>query len=394
MSLMATDEATEARIAELRALHPVERNLDQRLSDKLRRRMRGESGSGGLSLTDTHTRLEKFLANRIDGAFTVRDVARLAGGGSNEAYSFVLDLDNGTERMVLRVKAPGAICETEVQREFQLLQAVHRVVPAPEPHWATTDRGPFGEPAFICGFVPGVAAPTRDIPRATGLGTAYGTRLREMLAPQFVSHLARLHAHDWSEDDLSGFGIPRPQTTDAIDWRLGLWDRVWDEDSLEPHPTVLLTQQWLHERRPAVDHVSLLHGDYRNGNFLFEEETGRITGILDWELGYLGDRHSDLSYAMLPGWGHPNEAGTYLNSGLIDTETFIAEYERISGLHVDRERLEYYLVLNLYWAVVALIGTGVRNAEARMTQLDVMYNFISGLGGYFIGELNRVLAKD
>jgi aminoglycoside phosphotransferase (APT) family kinase protein len=258
----------------------------------------------------------------------------------------------------------------------------------------TTDRGDFGEPALICGLVSGVPAPTKDVPKATGLGTAYGPRLRERLAPQFVSYLAQLHAYDWSVCDLSGFEIPRPRTTDAVDWRLDLWDRVWDEDAIEPHPTMVLARQWLREHRPEVDRVSLLHGDYRNGNFLFDEDTGEITAILDWELGYLGDRHSDLSYAMLPGWGHLDDTGAYLNSGLVDTDVFIAEYERVSGLTVDRDRLDYYLVLNMYWAVVALIGTGVRNAEARMTQLDVMYNFISGLGGFFIGELNRILAKD
>ncbi|GAB3688333.1 phosphotransferase family protein [Saccharopolyspora tripterygii] len=372
--------------------HPVERNLARRFDEKLRRR------SGGVhrepqSLAQTRERLERFLSARVDGPFEVEDFSRLSGGGANESYSFRLVRAGQDDELVLRVKAPVGICITEVEREFQLLRATHGVIPVPEPHWVTTDPDDFGEPALIAGKVPGVPSPTQNVPHATGLGTAYGPDLRRLLAPQFVEHLARLHAHDWSDDHLSGFDLPRRNTTDAIDWRLAMWNRAWDEDALEPHPTVLLARQWLAENRPVVDHVSLLHGDYRNGNFLFEETSGEITAILDWELGYLGDRHSDLAYAMLPGWGHPDEGGHYLNSGLVHTDAFIADYERISGLPVDRERLDYYLVLNLYWAVVSLIGTGPCTAAARMTELDVMYNFISGLGGYFIGELNRILAK-
>lgn len=137
--------------------------------------------------------------------------------------------------------------------------------------------------------------------------------------------------------------------------------------------------------------MSLLHGDFRNGNFLYDDTSGRITGILDWELCSLGDRHCDLGYTMLSAWGHVGEDGRFLNSGMMDTESFISEYERISGLSVDRLRLRYYVVFNLYWSAVALLATGIRNAEARLTHLDVMYNLIAGKGGFDIGEMNRMV---
>jgi aminoglycoside phosphotransferase (APT) family kinase protein len=156
---------------------------------------------------------------------------------------------------------------------------------------------------------------------------------------------------------------------------------------------MLLMSQWLRENRPPVDRVSLLHGDYRNGNFLFDEERGEITAVIDWELCYLGDRHSDLAYTMLPGWGSFDENGTFLVAGLMDEETFLDEYQRLSGLSVDRDRLDYYFVYNYYWAVVSLLGTGPSHARARFTQLDVMYNFISGLGGRFVGDANALILE-
>ncbi|GLZ48145.1 aminoglycoside phosphotransferase [Actinomycetospora sp. NBRC 106375] len=343
---------------------------------------------------DVAGRLEAFLAAHIGGAFTLGAVERMSGGGANECHRFVLTRGGTSEDLVLRIKVPGAICPTSAEREFQAMAATRDVLPVPGVHWLTTDPAHFGAPALISDLVPGVTAPTDAVPLATGLGTVYGPRLRDLLVPQFVGHLAALHAFDWSGADLSAFDVPRPGTTDAIDRRLAFWDRVWAEDALEAHPTVMLTQQWLWEHRPVVDHVSFLHGDYRNGNFLFDEDTGRIQAVIDWELCWLGDRHADLAYAMLRAWGHEDDAGVFRNSGLPDTATFVAEYERLSGLTVDPARLEYYVVYNLYWAVVSLVGTGPRNAAARMTQLDVMYDFISGLGAQFLGELTDLLAEE
>ena len=373
----------------------VERTVDEVLAAKMARR--GVVHHEVVDPAELGTRLEAFLASKLSGAFTVRDLARLAGGASKEQFSFTLDWDDGggarTDRMVLRKNPPASVVETHRLREFQLLAALAGVVPVPPVHWITTDPEPFGEPALICGFVPGVTAPTKSTGRkASGLGTAYGD-LAPRLGAQFVEHLGRLHAFDWRAADLSAFDVPEAGTTQALDWRLAHWDRVWAEDAAEPHPAVTLARQWLWDRRPAVDRVSVVHGDYRNGNFLFDEDRAEITAILDWELGYLGDRHHDLAYLMLVGWGHDDGRGRYLCSGLLDAESIVARYEQASGLAVDPARLEYYTVLNMYWATVACSGTAPRIADDGMTHLDVMMPFVSGLGAFFIGELTKVLTE-
>ena len=391
---MNSAEAIEGRIEELKSSYRCEHHLDELLSAKLRKRANLKNNRLTDTIDDPKGRLETFFKDHLDDPFTVSHVKRLRGGGANESYSFNLTRGQDVEKMVLRVKTLGACCATSVEREAQMMQVVQGIMPSPKPHWLVTNQDYFGEPALICSFIPGVSVPSSHVPMASGLGVTYGESLRKKLAPQFIEYLAKLHSYDWSEHDLSTFDLPRPNTTEAIDWRLAFWERSWEQDKIESHPTVTLMKQWLWEHRPEVDHVSLLHGDFRNGNFLFDEESGKINAIVDWELCFLGDRHSDLAYTMRPAWGSFDEKGTFLVAGLVDAETFLREYERISGLKVDHKRLHYYLVCTYFRSIVSLVGSGVMNADLRTTQLDVMYNFISGLGGRFLDEVNKLILED
>jgi aminoglycoside phosphotransferase (APT) family kinase protein len=390
-----TSESIYSAAPTMDAARPdMESSLRELFSDRINKRSsKAASSRGQVSLEIIQTQLESFLSKQSTNPFKVRNLKRMSGGGANESYRFDFSCDDKIDTLVLRVKALGGCCETHVPREFQMMQAVYGVLPTAKPYWVAASEVHFGAPALICGLIPGVQAPPSGTVKATGMGTTYGEPLRKLLAPQFIEYEAKLHAYDWRGCDLSHFDKPRVGTTDAIDWRLAFWDRVWEEDKIEEHPTMLLARDWLWANRPVVDHVSLLHGDFRNGNFLYDPENGKITGILDWELCSLGDRHSDLGYTMLRAWGHEGTDGKFLNSGLADTETFIEEYERISGLPVDMKRLHYYMVLALYWSAVALYATAIQNADARLTQLDVMYNLIAGKGGSDIGEINRLIVR-
>jgi len=79
-----------------------------------------------------------------------------------------------------------------------------------------------------------------------------------------------------------------------------------------------IAANWLERNLPKVDHVSVVHGDYRSGNFLFDERSGQFTAWLDWERGHLGDRHRDLAWSTQPFLGHYSDDGkTYYVCGLI-----------------------------------------------------------------------------
>jgi aminoglycoside phosphotransferase (APT) family kinase protein len=375
----------------------LERTVEEALDRKLARRGVVEHEAPVVSVIAE--RLQAFVRARLDAPFQLRNVRRMPGGASKEQFAFELDWSdrNGarSDRMVLRMDPPASLVETPRLREVEVLRALGDTLPVPEVFWATEDPAELGSAAMVCGFVDGVVSPAGAPKTASGLGTTYGSRLRPALAEQFVDHLAALHRFDWAAHELPSFQRPRAGTTDAIEWRLAAFDRMWADDAFEAHPTVMLTRQWLWEHRPTVDRVSIVHGDYRNGNFLFDEANARITAVLDWELVCLGDRHHDLAYTMMKDWGQVDERdGRFYCCALIPREELIARYEAASGLPVDPERIDYYVVLNLYWAVVATIACGVRASAERMTHLDVLQNFTSGLGVAFMHELNDLVGEE
>ncbi len=69
----------------------------------------------------------------------------------------------------------------------------------------------------------------------------------------------------------------------------------------EPHPAFELGLRWLADRVPdAPPEPELVHGDYRNGNFIVGPEG--IRAVLDWELAHLGDCIEDLGWLCVKSW--------------------------------------------------------------------------------------------
>ncbi|MEU7812223.1 phosphotransferase family protein [Pseudonocardia sp. NPDC049154] len=369
----------------------IEAELVELLDERGRLRADPPALGAHRSEADVRRGLETWLGRFLPQVTGIGPLVRMSGAGTNELYSVVLESGTESERAVLRIKTPGSGVLTHVGRECRMMEVAAEVMPVPPPRLYTQDPAYFGAPAMLTDFALGVQAPRGQPVRASGMGTRYPEPLRSSLGPQFVRHVAALHARP--TDTLpEGFERPRPGTTDALDWRLTFWGRLWDEDRIEEHPTMCLARDWLWENRPPVDAVSLLHGDYRNGNFLFDEESGRITAVIDWEMTWVGDRHADLAYTMFRSFGD-REDGRFLVAGLVESGDFTRRYEAESGLGIDAERLAYYFVFNMYWSNVSMLGTGLRNARAGMTQLDVMYQTMMGKGVMSAAALNAATAR-
>jgi aminoglycoside phosphotransferase (APT) family kinase protein len=296
--------------------------------------------------------------------------------------------------LVLRMEPAESLNPSSRQREAEALAAVAAVLPVPEVYWVDRDGRWFGEPALIYSFSTGVAKPRSFANRrVTGLGTNFGP-LRETLATDFVNMLARIHTLDLRGHALSSFDLPTVGSTEAAVWQLHRALRCWEEDREAPMPLMDLALSWLQRHLPVLDHVSLLHGDYRSGNFLFDETSGRITAILDWERTTIGDRHRDLAWATSEAIGHTSEDGReLLICGLMPLAEFLGRYAEASGLPVDPARLRYYTVLSRYQQAVTVLATGYRVVRLRRSHQDVLLARLEAAAYVLMEELRQALVE-
>lgn len=158
-------------------------------------------------------------------------------------------------------------------------------------------------------------------------------------------------------------------------------------------PLLDVARHWLERNLPPLDHASLIHGDYRSGNFLFDEASGEVTAVLDWERCTIGDRHRDLAWATSDAIGHYDESGKeLLVCGLLPLPVLLQEYERASGLRVDPVRLHYYTVLSRYQQAVTVLGTGYRVVRLRRSHQDILLSRIEAAAYVLLEELRQSLA--
>lgn len=400
--MAVTDDDVRSRptadwIASIRQRYRVEPTIDIVLTRKLDRRATATYFPPVID--DIAMRLSNFLRDRIGGDLEISDLQPLTGGASQEQFVFQLagpaaERHGIAGKHVLRREPNEATVATHRMREFQLLKAMEGVAPVPPVSFVDPDGDYFERPALICGFVSGVQKPSAGSGNVSGIGIQFSSGLRARLGPEFVRHIAAIHLADPREKDLSALVVPPTGSPEGnlmlIDW----FSRVWDEDKLEDIPLMSVTRNWLIRHAPPIDRVSVVHGDYRSGNFLFDEASGKITAILDWELGYLGDRHADLAYIVSEAFGSRGPDGELLCSGLMPPEEFIALYERESGLSVDPWRIRYFTILNLWRSIALATGAGARAALGNKSHQDVVVTWLASIGYPMLETVRNLLEKE
>ena len=167
--------------------------------------------------------------------------------------------------------------------------------------------------------------------------------------------------------------------------------RVWEEDKVEDFPLMEVASNWLGRNLPALDRVSVVHGDYRSGNFLFDEASLQITTWLDWERGHLGDHHRDLAWIVQAMFGYPREDGRgFYICGLLGEDDFYEQYQRISGLSIDPGHMRWYSILNCYQALVSTLGSCyrvVRLGKSHQDALMVVLKAEAAMAGVRLQEM-------
>jgi aminoglycoside phosphotransferase (APT) family kinase protein len=248
---------------------------------------------GTAEVRDVHrfdaTALERYLRERIDGFTGPLTIRQFRGGQSNPTHY----LAAGGREYVLRRKPPGKLLPSAhaVDREYRVLAALaaHTDVPVPKPYVLCEDESIIGTIFYVMDCVHGRIFRDANLPGAT-------RGERGAIYDSMNAVLARLHTVDWRKVGLAEFGRPGNYYARQIH----RWSQQYRASETEKIEAMERLIEWLPNNIPADDHTTLVHGDYRPGNFIVHPSEPRVAAVLDWELCTLGHPLADLGYNCLP----------------------------------------------------------------------------------------------
>ncbi len=273
------------------------------------------------------------------------------GGASRETW--LVEGEQG--QWILRRDPEGSVSLVPIAEEFALLGLAREAeVPVPEPLALEPAGGKFGSAGMLMSFVAGTSVAPRIL-RKPEFELA-----RARLPSQLAEALARIHSIDPAALDgvLPDTG-PDPALTQIEEWQRQL-DAIG-----EPLPAVELGLRWLRANAPEPADPRVVHGDFRLGNFIVDEDG--LAAVIDWELAHLGDPAEDIGWLCIRSWRFGNDDNAVAGVGGIDE--FIAAYEAAGGSPVDRDRVRYWEAFgNVKWAVICARQahdhlTGVRRSH-------------------------------
>ena len=239
---------------------------------------------------DVRQGLER-LAVRLGGPEArLAQAQRLSGGASMETWGFAFEGAVGPESLILRRRSvpfdPENSRAISLATEAALIQATGAngaKVPGVR-HVCDPDDG-LGE-AYVMVRVEGETLGKKIV------GDPRFDAVRPGLARQCGAALVPIHA------------TPPPlglslKTVDGVA-ELDRYEEVYRATGAE-RPILELAFQYLRKHIPEPVRPTLLHGDFRNGNIMFDPDLG-VAAVLDWELAPSAIRPRIwVGYAPIPG---------------------------------------------------------------------------------------------
>ena len=271
--------------------------------------------------------VSKYLKPRLDGFDGPLEATKFESGQSNPTFL----LTTPTNNYVLRRKPPGILLKSAhaVDREFRVQKALAGTdVPVAKMHHLCEDDSVIGSSFYIMDHISGR---NFDEPTLGDLNNADRTSVMK----DMNRVLATLHDVNIDEIGLADYGPP----CHYLERQVSRWSKQYRASETKPLPAMNRLIDIITERMPVDDgQRTLVHGDYRIDNMIFERDGTRCLAVLDWELSTIGHPYTDLASVIMQ-WQLPvGRKGRGLmgvdraDLGLPTDDAFIMQYCERRGL--------------------------------------------------------------
>jgi aminoglycoside phosphotransferase (APT) family kinase protein len=289
--------------------------------------------------------IEKPLAAWAEAHFgagaELKALKRLSGGASQETWAFEVSAGAVTHPLILR-RAPGGVAVARSSEAVSLATEAELL-------GATTKAG-VRVPAVLHVSPPGSALGEAFVMRRVA-GETLGRKIlrddeyklaRTRLTKDCGAALAGIHAVR-----LEGLtALPRSLGGDQI----AKYEMIYRSYEM-PRPVLELAFAWLKANAPAPAAPVLVHGDFRLGNLIVDEEG--LGAVLDWELAHVGDPREDIAWLCVNSWrfGHSEKRV----GGFGDLPELLDAYASAGGARFTPAEIDWWEILgSLKWGVMCM----------------------------------------
>lgn len=286
--------------------------------------------------------LSKWLSLHVEGFRPPLSIERFPGGQSNPTYK----LTTPDQIYVMRTQPTGPLLPGAhaVDREYRVINALGATdVPVPITYVLCEDPTVIGRSFFVMGYVPGAIHVQADLP-----DVSVEARAAHFDAMNFT--LASLHRIDPAAVGLSDFG----KAGGYLDRHIRRWTRQYEADPAAGRLERMdRLAAWLPANVPDDDELSIVHGDFRSHNIMFQPDRPEVAAILDWELSTLGHPITDFAFHLMmyrvpPGIEGGGVKGLDLAALNIPSEDdYVAAYCRRTG-RTAIPHLQFHVAYNLF----------------------------------------------
>lgn len=235
----------------------------------------------------------RWVDGRLPGFDGPIEAVKFAGGQSNPTFRLI----TGAGEYVLRRKPPGQLLKSAhaVDREFRVQSALaDSDVPVAQMHLLCQEDDVIGSWFYI---MEAVAAENFADPRLPEISD----RERAHIFNELCRVLAAIHDVDIAAVGLSDYG---PEG-DYFERQISRWTKQYRASETATIADMDALIDWLGANIPPSDgQRTLVHGDFRLDNLLFDRDSRDCRAVLDWELSTIGHPFADLA-ALIMQWRMP-----------------------------------------------------------------------------------------
>jgi len=314
-------------------------------------------------------RLQEWFGDNVPSAGKIEKIAQFKGGQSNPTYKITSE----GQEFVLRRKPPGILLPSAhaVDREYKVITALQNTeVPVPKTYGLCEDEDVIGTSFFVMDFLDG------SIYWDLLLADKSPKERTEIYASK-NKVIAELHKVNYENVGLSNYGKPG----NYIARQVSRWTKQYLASETENIPAMNNLIDWLPPNIPDEDETSIVHGDYRLDNMVFNA-SNNVMGVLDWELSTLGHPIADFNYHCISWRNIPQLADQKFCSenGIPTEEEYINMYSKHTGKKLD-EHWEFYTIFNIFKLAGILQGImgRVRDGTAASKHAEERGNQVAPL---------------